>query len=173
MEQHPFPELLLNTHKGWHTLALLSWRADFPDFASMFELIRFPRVGGGIRLMADPFDALYDQAMQTVDDGERTKLFAQLDEQAAELVPCLLLPITFNYALVQPWVKNYVMSPFLYGKTQYIDVLPHKHKMLFHEKVYLPPCIARPRPPRPKSFSLIEMCQEERRRSQKELASKR
>jgi ABC-type transport system substrate-binding protein len=179
VKQHHFPELLLHTHKGCHTLALLGWRADFPDFASMFELIRLPRVGGGIRLMADPFDALYDKAMGTVDDEERAKIFAQLDEQAAELVPCLLLPTTYNYALVHQWVKNYVMNPFLYGKTQYLDVLPHEHKLLFHETVPIPPCIARPGPFRHKFLSLVDMCKDleerralEERKAQKERAGK-
>jgi ABC-type transport system substrate-binding protein len=179
VKQHDFPELLLHTHRGGHTLTLLGWRADFPDFASMFELIRLPRVGGGIRLMADPFDALYDKAMGTVDDGERAKIFAQLDEQAAELVPCLLLPTTHNYAFVHQWVKNYVMNPFLYGKTQYLDVLPHERKLLFHETVYIPPCVARPKPFRHQLPSLVEMCKalEERRaleerKAQKERAGK-
>ncbi|HLP35142.1 MAG TPA: hypothetical protein VK133_04105, partial [Amoebophilaceae bacterium] len=179
VEQHHFPELLLHTHKGWHTLALLGWRADFPDFASMFELIRLPRVGGGIRLMADPFDALYDKAMGTVDDGERAEIFAQLDEQAAELVPCLLLPTTHNYAFVHQWVKNYVMNPFLYGKMQYLDVLPHERKLLFHETVPIPPCIARPGPFRHKFLSLVDMCKDleerralEERKAQKERAGK-
>ena len=90
VKQHPFPKLLLYTHRGAHTLALLGWRAGFPGFSSLFEPIRFPRVGGGIRLIADSFDALYDQAMRTVDDGERAKLFAQLDKEAIELVPCIL-----------------------------------------------------------------------------------
>jgi ABC-type transport system substrate-binding protein len=130
VKQHPFPDLLSHTQRGDHALALLGWWADFPDFASMFELIRLPRVGGGIWLSSDPFDPLYDQAMRTVDDRERASLFEQLDAKAAELVPCLLLPTTHDYAFVHQWVKNYVMNPFLYGKTQYLDVLPHACKSI-------------------------------------------
>ncbi len=111
-------------------LALLGWRADFPDYSSMFEFIRFPKAGGGIWLMDDSFDALYDQVMRTVDDRKRAKLFEQLDAKAAELVSCILLPVTNNYALVHQWVKNYVMCPFVLGKMQYIDVLPNGCKSI-------------------------------------------
>ncbi len=128
VQQHSFPDLLRRTQNGEHALVLLGWRADFPACSSMFEVIRYPGMGGGIWVKDASFDTLYDQAMQTVDDEERAKLFQQLDAKAAELVPCLLLPVSHNYAFVHQWVKNYVMNPFLYGKAQYINVLPHTCK---------------------------------------------
>jgi ABC-type transport system substrate-binding protein len=130
VKQHAFPDLLKRTQRGNHALALLGWRADFPAYSSLFDLIYYPGMGGGICLRDASFDALYDQAMQTANNQERSKLFEQLDAKAAELVPCLLFPLTDNYVLVHQWVKNYVMNPFLWGKAQYLDVLPHPCKSI-------------------------------------------
>jgi ABC-type transport system substrate-binding protein len=130
VQQHSFPALVKRTQRGNHTLALLGWRADFPTYSSMFELIRYPVMGGGIWVRDASFDALYDQTIRTIDDRERARLFEQLDAKAVGLVPCLLLPTTHRYALVHQWVKNYVMNPFLYGMAQYLDVLPHTCKTI-------------------------------------------
>jgi ABC-type transport system substrate-binding protein len=47
VQELALPDLISKTQRGDHMLAFLDWRADFPDFSSIFDIIRYPGIGGG------------------------------------------------------------------------------------------------------------------------------
>ena len=72
-----------------------SWIADYPDaenYLSLFYSKNFTPNGPNYTHFKDErFDALYQKALQTIDDTERAKIYAQMDAIIADQVPVIIL----------------------------------------------------------------------------------
>ena len=72
-----------------------SWIADYPDaenYLSLFYSKNFTPNGPNYTHFKDErFDALYQKALQTIDDAERAKIYAQMDAIIADQVPVIIL----------------------------------------------------------------------------------
>jgi peptide/nickel transport system substrate-binding protein len=94
-------------------LFLAAWAADYPDphnFA--FPLLHSSGYYPGKQGFKSPeMDALIEKAVRTIDEAERTKLYARLHELWDEEVPNVLLAEGWRYRAQRSWVKGYQLNP--------------------------------------------------------------
>lgn len=108
---------------GNFQLIKLSWIADFPSpeaFIRMFYGKDVPSTVGTVsypnlsRYQNPEFDALYDKAMNAVNEEEAIKYFAQAENLAMRDAPVIVLWYDEGYRLLQPYVKNFPNNPMQY-----------------------------------------------------------
>ncbi|HLP34875.1 MAG TPA: ABC transporter substrate-binding protein [Amoebophilaceae bacterium] len=123
LEVLPFPELLQKFNRGECMVTFISWSPEVPDVGRIFKNFRYRNCCPSIALNDAPFNRWYDRAVFLPDDvPEKTALYEKLNEQIAELVAVIPIPLSNHQFLVQKRIKNYCISPYHYCKELYVDV---------------------------------------------------
>ncbi|NWG33689.1 MAG: peptide ABC transporter substrate-binding protein [Chloroflexi bacterium] len=102
--------------KDPNTFPLLSrggWCADYPDPQNWLSVYWRSNTTFASRPgYANPeFDALVDEADQTVDPAKRMELYAKAQQVLLNDIPAAFGYNTLNHYLVKPWVKGYLTTP--------------------------------------------------------------
>ena len=88
------------------------WCADYPDPENFLDLIFRSEGGFNVAGYSNPeVDVLLDQARSEQDPGARLKLYKQAEELLLEDFAVLPLDYSQWYALVDPKVQGYTLSP--------------------------------------------------------------
>lgn len=104
--------------EGRTSLFHLSWGADYPDAENFLQLFHSKNVSPGsnhANYVNPAFDALYDQAMTTLDKEERLACWRKAQEIIREDCPWILLDCPKRYWLAWKHVGNFVPSDFMGG----------------------------------------------------------
>ncbi|WP_243575172.1 ABC transporter substrate-binding protein [Candidatus Cardinium sp. cByotN1] len=99
----------------------MTWSADYPDPATFFELISNKQLVG-LQYENPTFNALLDQAMATVNDAERQRLYLALNKMVAQEVPMIYAVHPSLQVLHYNWVKNVTCNDFSPSLDEYIAV---------------------------------------------------
>lgn len=102
----------------------LTWVADFPDPETFLWNLFYSTAPDNYAEYNNPaFDALLDQAAETLDPDARAALYA--DAETLLLADYVALPIAHDvrYTLMKPWVKGLVNTPLglLYLETTWLE----------------------------------------------------
>lgn len=104
---------------------LLDWFADYPDAENfLYPLFHSDNLGGGGNrsFFSDPgVDRLIERAAATVDEEERTHLYARIDSMLYDRAPWLYLYFPRTVHAVSPGVQGYRL-PTLYLGYDFSDV---------------------------------------------------
>jgi len=88
----------------------LGWNADYVDpenFLALFDSRNFSPAGPNSTRFSDPrFDALFREALRTLDTEKRFDLYRQAEEVVMETCPWLLINYQHRTRLVQPYVRG-------------------------------------------------------------------
>ena len=88
----------------------LGWNADYVDpenFLALFDSRNFSPAGPNATRFSDPrFDALFREALRTLDSEKRFDLYRQAEEIVMEVCPWLLINYPHTTRLVQPYVRG-------------------------------------------------------------------
>lgn len=118
-----WPQHTENIETGKVGFWRLGWVADYPDpenFLNLFYSVHVPdklsekAYINSFRYKSPTYDAVFEKALQTLDDKERNKLYEQADQIAMDDAVMLPLFYTKSYRLLQPYVKNYPQNPMEY-----------------------------------------------------------
>jgi oligopeptide transport system substrate-binding protein len=126
-----FPELIKKINNKSTILHAISWAADYPDAETFLQLLYTHAEGGiGVNFDDPVYNALYEKATSIPDSSEKTQLYEQLNQIAAEKVPCIYIVHPRHNILQQGWLKNYTWSDFHFGTEQYWDIDLEKKQAL-------------------------------------------
>jgi len=103
-------------------LVLQGWAADYPD-PDNFLRIGFRKELS--RWQGEVFDELVERARHAQDQCERIKLYKQADKILID--EAVVLPVAYfvGHYLVQPWVKNFPLSPMGTWFLKDVVIEPH------------------------------------------------
>ncbi len=96
------------------------WIADYPDPDSFLNLFYGKNVPANpadrspvnsTRYVNPAFDALFEQALRTIDDAQRMALYVQAEQIVVDDAPVLFIYNDLDYRLVQPHVRGYSSNP--------------------------------------------------------------
>jgi peptide/nickel transport system substrate-binding protein len=90
------------------------WIADYPEPENFLNLLysrNIPKTGpspiNSTRYSNPQFDALFEQALSTLDDAARYALYAQAEQIAVNDAAMLWIFHDLDYRMVQPYVRGY------------------------------------------------------------------
>ena len=90
----------------------LGWVADYPDPHNFLDILFYTGSENNIFEYSNlSLDALLDQAAVEQDETVRLAMYQQAEQLVVDGVPCLPLWHGANYILVEPYVKDYELSP--------------------------------------------------------------
>lgn len=72
--------------------------------------------------MNKEYDALYEKSLTLPDGPERTKIYRKMVDIFARDCPWIVNTHRLSYALIQPWLKNYVPHDLEGSKAKYMRV---------------------------------------------------
>jgi ABC-type transport system substrate-binding protein len=105
----------------------LSWMADYPDPENFLQLFYGPNGTPGANRCNyhnAEFDRLYEKAGTLPEGGEKTTVYARMEELVKEDCPWLFLHHSMTVSLRQPWLVNYKPHDFPFGMTKYYRIEP-------------------------------------------------
>ncbi len=109
-----------------------SWIADYPDgenYLSMFVSRNFCPQGPNYTHFSDPeFDSLYQKAMQTVDAGERIKLYRKMESLMMEESPVIILYYDQVLRFTQTNIEGLGSNPMNLLTLKYVKKQPVSHR---------------------------------------------
>lgn len=115
IETSPGPTLRQLINKSEAPFFRGSWIADYPDaenYLALFYSKNFAPAGPNFTHYANPnFDKLYEQALLTVSDSNRIKLYQQMDALLREDAPMVVLYYDQLLRLVQPGISGLTTNP--------------------------------------------------------------
>lgn len=115
IETSPGPTLRQLINKSEAPFFRGSWIADYPDaenYLALFYSKNFAPAGPNFTHYANPnFDKLYEQALVTVSDSNRIKLYQQMDALLREDAPMVVLYYDQLLRLVQPGITGLTTNP--------------------------------------------------------------
>jgi len=122
-----FPELMKKVrHTKSTMLYSMIWVGDYPDAQNFFQILYGPNKApgpNGANFNDAAFNALYEKAAIMHDSPDRTVLYEQLNQMAAEKAPLIYLVYPVKYVLHHGWLQHYILAPnFLRGKGQYLNI---------------------------------------------------
>jgi oligopeptide transport system substrate-binding protein len=91
---------------------MLGWIGDYPDPHNFLDILFY--TGSEVNISEysnSTLDALLDQAAIEQDEADRLAMYQQAEQLVVDDAPCLPLFHGANYILVEPYVKNYELSP--------------------------------------------------------------
>lgn len=96
----------------------LGWIADYPEpenFLNLFYGKNIPKTGpsfiNSTRFNNPKFDALFEKALEELDDTKRYNLYLEAEQIAIDEAPMLWIFHDLDYRLIQPNVRNYSSNP--------------------------------------------------------------
>lgn len=101
---------------------LLGWIGDYPDAENFLQLFCSANVSPGINhcnYRNAEVDRLYDAAAVTLDEGERSKLYARMDDIIVEDCPMIFLHHSVSFGLRHAALRNFKPHNFPYGMIKY------------------------------------------------------
>jgi len=91
---------------------MLGWIADYPDPHNFLDILFYTgSENNGFEYNNFSLDALLDQAAVEQDESVRLVIYRQAEQLVIDDAPCLPLWHGANYILVEPYVKDYELSP--------------------------------------------------------------
>jgi len=109
------------------------WVADYPDPENFLNLLYSGHIPEKMtdrsylnttRFKNAEYDALYDKAMTITDTKERYKVYAEMDQIAAEYGPWLILFYTKDRRILQSNIRNYPQNPMEYRLLRDVYFVP-------------------------------------------------
>lgn len=128
-----WPELVKKTDKKQAQMFGMAWGADYPDAENFLQLLYSGNVSPGSNSSnySNPeFDKLFEKARQMQHSPERTALYSQLSQMAAEEIPWIFGIHRSTYALSHSWLLNYKYSDLDHCAVKYYDIDLQKKKMI-------------------------------------------
>lgn len=110
-------------HQGNFDVARAGWCADYNEPSSFLNTMLSDSSNNTAHYASKAFDTLLTKTLQTTDDGERTALYNQAEQQLDK--DSAIVPVYYyvNTRLVKPWVGGYTGKDALdntYTKDMYI-----------------------------------------------------
>ena len=103
----------------------LSWVADYPDPENFLQLFYGPNGTPGANRCNyhnAEFDRLYEKAKTLPEGGEKTTVYARMEELVKEDCPWIFLHHSMTVSLRHPWLVNYKPHDFPFGMTKYYRI---------------------------------------------------
>ncbi|WP_419241745.1 ABC transporter substrate-binding protein [Cardinium endosymbiont of Nabis limbatus] len=107
--------------KGSTMMHLLGWQADYPEPSAFLEMISNKALCGLFYENAH-FNALFHEAMTTLDGAKRQALYIELNKIVSEEVPMIYALHASEQYLHYNWIKNVACNDFCPSLDQYIGV---------------------------------------------------
>ncbi len=113
-------QLLDQSEDGKLDVWITRWYADYPEIENFLNLLYGKLVPpdntmksypNSTRWNSEAFNRPFSQALQTTDETERVKLYAQAEQVAAYEAPSIPLFYQEHYRLLQPWVRDNPLDP--------------------------------------------------------------
>jgi len=103
---------LYNLKQEKDEMFVLGWAADYPDPHNFLDILFYTESENNIFEYGNPdLDTLLDQAAIEQDEALRLAMYQQAEQLVVDDAPCLPLFHGANYILVEPYVKDYELSP--------------------------------------------------------------
>ena len=121
-----WPELLKKSRAGTLMMWGYGWSAGSPDGGFFLGLGYGPNASesNDARFQLPAYDRLYEQQMRLPDGPEREALMRQCKDMLTAYMPYKVHAHAISNVLVQPWVKNLWVHPFMRDTWRFIDVEP-------------------------------------------------
>jgi oligopeptide transport system substrate-binding protein len=105
-------DFLYNLNEEKDEMFALGWIADYPDPYDLLDILLHTGMENNIFGYSNPgLDALLDQAAVEPDTALRLAMYQQAEQIVVDDAPCLPLFHGADYILVEPYVKDYYLSP--------------------------------------------------------------
>lgn len=120
-----WPELTGKVKKRKAQMFGMAWLGDYPDAENFLQLIYGPNSApgpNGSNYNNPKFNKLFKKASMMQNSPERTKLYTQLAQMAAEEVVYILGFHRTAFVVKHGWLKNYKFSTFNHGFSKYYDI---------------------------------------------------
>jgi peptide/nickel transport system substrate-binding protein len=109
-----WPQYLDQTENAKAPLYRAGWIADYPEPENFLNLLYSKNIApsgpspiNSTRYSNPKFDALFEQALSTLDDAARYALYLQAEQIAIDDAPMIFIYHDLDYRLVQPYVRGY------------------------------------------------------------------
>ncbi|MEX2588817.1 MAG: ABC transporter substrate-binding protein [Chitinophagales bacterium] len=132
----PFAQHLENLETGKVDFWRAGWIADYPDpenFLNLFYSKHIPEkledksYLNSTRYKNPKFDALFEEALQTVDDDQRNLLYLKAEQQMLDDAAIIPLFYYKDYRLLQPNVKNFPQNAMEHRNLREVYFVPVKN----------------------------------------------
>jgi ABC-type transport system substrate-binding protein len=119
-----WPELLKKSRAGTLMMWGYGWSAGSPDGGFFLGLGYGPNASesNDARFQLPAYDQLYAQQMRLPDGPEREALMRQCKDMLTAYMPYKVHAHAISNVLVQPWVRNLWVHPFMRDFWRFIDV---------------------------------------------------
>ncbi|MGI2257146.1 ABC transporter substrate-binding protein [Candidatus Cardinium hertigii] len=114
-------ELYNKFTKGSTMMHTLTWSADYPDPSTFFDLLVNKQLAG-LQYENTTFNALFHNAMKTVNQAERERLYVELNKVVATEVPMICAVHPSLQMLHYNWVNNVPSNDFCASLDAYMAV---------------------------------------------------
>lgn len=104
-------ELYNKFTKGATMMHTLTWSADYPDPCTFFDLLMNKQLAG-LQYENTTFNGLFHNAMKTVNQAERKRLYIELNKMVAAEVPMICAVHPSLQTLHYNWVNNVPCNDF-------------------------------------------------------------
>ena len=115
IQQVEFATFSQETQRKKYQLFALGWSADYPDPYDFLDILFYSKSTNNHTNYSNPeADRLLLRARTEQDVGKRIALYQKIERTIVNDAPWLLLWFSGErFALVKPYVKNYVIPPFV------------------------------------------------------------
>ena len=120
-----FPAYLEKAKNGQFQAYYGGWTMDYPDAENALQLLYGPNSSPGPNEsnLDDPqYNALYEKIAIQEPGPSRTSSIQKMDEWIQELQPWSYIYNRKDYALTQPWVKNFRIPGFINNRFKYLRI---------------------------------------------------
>lgn len=127
--QQSFSELLNKIKKRKVMVFEMGWLADYPDAENFLMLFYGPKRSPGPNGSGydnPEFNRLYEIASVMQDTPKRTGLYERMNKMLAKEVPVIFNINQAAFVLSHPWVKNFSLGDFPYGREKYLRISKNK-----------------------------------------------
>ena len=123
-----WPELLKKSRAGTLMMWGYGWSAGSPDGGFFLGLAYGPNASesNDARFALPAYDRLYRRQMRLPDGAEREAVMREAKDMLTAYMPYKVHAHAVSNVLVQPWVKNLWVHPFMRDHWRFIDVEPSR-----------------------------------------------
>lgn len=128
-----WPELQKKVKTKNHMMYAMAWSADYPDAENFLQLLYGPNSApgaNGSNFNHPEINKLYEKVSVMQPSEERDRLYTELNQKVAELVPWIFGIHRQEVDLVNGWVENYRYPEMPHGMDKYININMEKKEAL-------------------------------------------
>lgn len=102
------------------------WVADYPDPENFLDILFHSGSEENTGEYSNPqIDTLLEEARGEQDVTTRMSLYQKIEQMLVDDAACLPLYYDIDYALVKPYLENFVITPMPVPRLRYVSIKPH------------------------------------------------